>query len=83
MNVGDLKTFLEDLDDDLEVRFASQPAWPFEYDIQDIQIVDLNENSTDEEIEDEEDKSPYDVVYLIEGSQLGYLPSIVKDIIGW
>lgn len=31
MTVRDLKRLLDELDDDVEVRIASQPNWPFEY----------------------------------------------------
>lgn len=75
MNVRDLKRFLEDVDDDVEVRFASQPNWPFEYSIDDVQVVDLNGEDGEEE--------PNEVVYLTEGSQIGYLPGVVSRAIGW
>lgn len=31
MTIGELKEMLEEMDDDKEIRFASQPSWPFEY----------------------------------------------------
>lgn len=84
MNVRNLKRFLEYLPDDIEIRFASQPNWPFEYSIEDVYVVDLNEGDEyyNEESEEEE-VEPNEVVYLVEGNQLGYLPHVVKKSIGW
>jgi hypothetical protein len=36
MTVAELIDILEGMDPDMEVRFASQPSWPFEYSISDI-----------------------------------------------
>lgn len=36
----------------------------------------------DEIIEDDEDFDP-GVIYLVEGEQIGYLPEVVKDELGW
>jgi hypothetical protein len=84
MNVGDLKRLLEDVDDDAEVRFASQPSWPFEY-----SIADVHEHwpggpspyPDEEPGYDEFEDNP--VVYLVEGRQLAYLPGDVARDIGW
>jgi hypothetical protein len=77
MNVGELIEFLKDLPEDAEVRFAQQPSYPFEYSVADVVIIggELGAN------EDGEDDDP--VVYLVEGSQLGYLPGKVSREIGW
>jgi hypothetical protein len=84
MNVRDLKRFLENMGDDVEVRFASQPNWPFEYNIEDIYMVDLNEqNEENDDMVVEDEYEPDEVVYLVEGNQIGYLPGIVKNTIGW
>jgi len=84
MNVGDLKRLLEDIDDDAEVRFASQPSWPFEYSIAYVyehwpepEPYPEGDDLEGEEFED------VPVVYLVEGRQLDYLPGDVKDQIGW
>jgi hypothetical protein len=53
MNVYDLKQILEGMDDDVEVRWAAQPAWPFEYDIHDAVEIELDEDEDDED-EDED-----------------------------
>jgi hypothetical protein len=83
MNVRDLKRFLEDVDEDLEVRFASQPNWPFEYEIDDIVIVDLNVPEDFETDEERETVESAEVVYLVEGIQLDYLPGVVREAVGW
>lgn len=89
MTVGDLIGALQELDEDMEVRFASQPGWPFEYSIHSVEVIDLNREETEEEfdpdipVEDFEEPEPNEVVYLVEGTQLGYLPSVVANYIGW
>lgn len=92
MTVGQLMEMLEGLDSDMEVRFASQPSYPFEYDIENVYVVDMlgdedepprwntDEVECDEQNENEGGKF---IVYLAEGSQIGYLPGIVAQTIGW
>ena len=70
MTVAELIEELKYMDQDLEVRFASQPSWPFEYSINGVVEVDVDDNSQR-------------VVYLEEGSQLGYLPSEAKNELMW
>ena len=43
MKVSELKEILEHYDDDMEVRFASQPNWPFEYSILDAVLAHVDE----------------------------------------
>lgn len=75
MTVIELKEALEGIPDDAEVRLAMQPSWPFEYSIGDVIPIEPDEEApADEEIQ---------VVYLVEGSQLGYLPKEASDAIGW
>ena len=74
MTVADLIEELKCMPEDAEVRFASQPNWPFEYNINDVISVEIENRRTGEEEE---------VVYLAEGRQLGYLPSEAKDELGW
>ena len=59
---------------DTAVRFASQPSWPFEYSINSVQEV---------QIDDEEVDEPETIIFLEEGRQLGYLPSEAKNMLGW
>ena len=68
MTVNKLKEILEYYDDDMEVRFASQPSWPFEYSISNVVLAHVDEK---------------DVIYLEEGNQLGYLPREAKEELGW
>ncbi len=68
MTVDELKEILEYYDGDMEVRFASQPNWPFEYSITDAVPVKTDDG---------------EVMYLEEGHQIGYLPSEAKDELGW
>ena len=68
MTVSELKEILEYYDDDIEVRFASQPNWPFEYSILDAVMVNVDEE---------------DIIYLEEGQQLGYLNHKAKEELGW
>ena len=70
MTVQDLLEILEDCEPEDEVRFASQPRWPFEYSVYEAEIV-----------ENEDDDGA--VVYLVEGNQIGYLPGRVRERIGW
>jgi len=68
MTVDELKEVLEYYDGDMEVRFASQPNWPFEYSINDAVLVKTDDG---------------EVIYLEEGHQIGYLPSRAKDELNW
>ena len=79
MTVGELIEELRLFDQDAAVRFASQPSWPFEYSINGVvqAVVDKPDKHTFDGYEQE------DVVYLEEGSQIGYLPSGAKEELGW
>jgi hypothetical protein len=59
--------------DDVEVRTAQQPKWAFEYSID--QAVTVEVENDDEEKEK--------IVYLGEGSQLGYLNELASSELGW
>lgn len=64
MTVGELIGLLEAQDEDAEVRVATQPHYPLESKCDGITPV-------------EDDGKP--VVYIVEGSQLGYAPRSVWD----
>jgi hypothetical protein len=88
MTVGELMERLEQLDPDSEVRWAAQPSWPFEYSISDVIPITEDELVDEEDAEENMDYIPEspkkdDIVYLVEGTQLGYLPSHVCREIGW
>ncbi len=75
MTVEELKDVLLTLPPEAEVRFAYQPSWPFEYDIDSaisVRVLDRDGEPTDESI-----------IYLEEGRQIGYLPSNVKIELEW
>jgi hypothetical protein len=74
MRVEELIELLEGCNPEAEVRFASQPSWPFEYSIETAIEVDLDGNDTG---------IPKDVVYLEEGIQIGYLPELAKFELSW
>jgi len=74
MRVEELIELLEGCNPEAEVRFASQPSWPFEYSIETAIEVDLDGNDTG---------IPKDVVYREEGIQIGYLPELAKFELSW
>ena len=74
MTVADLIEELKWMPEDAEVRFASQPNWPFEYDIAGVVSA---------EVENERSEEVTEIVYLEEGRQIGYLPDEAKDELGW
>ena len=86
-----LEEIKEGVDENAEVRFASQPSWPFEYSIRGVHALnkderralayengDYHDGFDDEELEEQDD-----VVYLEEGCQLGYLPGEAKQLLNW
>ena len=74
MTVADLIEELKWMPEEAEVRFASQPNWPFEYSIDDVVSVEIENRRTGE---------AEGVVYLAEGRQIGYLPSEAKNELMW
>jgi len=74
MTVQQLIEELEHLDPETEVRFASQSSWPFEYSISSVVTAEVENPRTEELTE---------IVYLEEGTQLGYLPSEAKNELMW
>ncbi len=97
MNVAELIEELEGMPPEAEVRIAHQPSWPFEYSLSSIVEVggetppapDAQDYATEEDYEDalaeyEDDDAPEElVVYIAEGSQLGYLPGAASRELGW
>ena len=75
MTVGELRELLEGVDDSCEMRIASQPSYPFEYSLERLEVVEA-----DIEFPTPEGRP---VVYLVEGSQLGYLAGVAAQAIGW
>ena len=88
ITVGQLKEALEDYDDDLEVRFASQPNWPFEYSIrrflvERLQLVEDDEEAAQAMISFDEERdgpgAPKNCVFLVEGHQICYASKKIWD----
>jgi hypothetical protein len=52
MNVEELIERLNEFDPAAPVRFASQPNWPLEYDIDNVVCVDLSDEENDEELQE-------------------------------
>lgn len=69
--------------DDVEVRLAIQPSWPFEHSIRDVEVVDPADAEDDEEAEAADENDEPVVVYIAEGRQLGYLPGTASRALGW
>ena len=79
--IEELEEHAQDFGDETEVRLAQQPNWPFEYSVGATVAIDpasALEDEDDEEIEDGKT-----IVYIGEGSQLGYLPGSATRELGW
>jgi hypothetical protein len=74
MTVQELIYELEQMNPDAEVRFASQPSWPFENDIDSVVQVEVENRQTGDAVK---------IVYLEEGRQIGYLPREAKEELNW
>jgi hypothetical protein len=74
--VGELITALHRYDPTTPVRIASQPSWPFENTIG--QVVGTPQDA-------DGDTAPTEpaVVWLAEGTQVGYLPEAAATALGW
>lgn len=68
--IEELERCAESYGDEVEVRLAIQPTWPFEHSIDQVEV-------------DNGDLDKPAVVYIAEGSQLGYLPGEVTSGLGW
>lgn len=76
MRISELLELLENIqedfpDEDPEVRLAMQPQWAFEYSIHAVTPVFLEDHQG----------GVAPVVYLSEGTQLGYLPCEAQDAV--
>lgn len=91
--IRELEYLREEFGGHVEVRLAHQPSWPFEYGIGQVVAVDLNQPTEEQEAEwDYEDVPiterepegmPEPVIYIGEAGQLGYLPGVAKNQLGW
>ena len=73
MKVRELIEELECYPDDLEVKLAQQPNWPFQYSIGDVVEAKL----------DDEDPSKGNAVFIGECEQEEYLPYSASCALGW
>lgn len=79
--IEELQSLREIYGGNTEVRLAMQPNWPFEYSIGGI-VVNDPEEQIDSENEDEgEDNEERPVVFIGEGSQIGYLSGRSNNIL--
>jgi hypothetical protein len=74
--LNELTDIAEEHGDDIEVRLAHQPRWAFEYGIQRETPVAAATVRND-------DGTKQTVVYIAEGTQVGYLPQSAAAAIGW
>lgn len=76
MTIDELIERLEDARDDLggdtEVRLMTQQSWPFESSIKGICSSEDIANCCEDDEEDEEEAEAEKVLFIVEGSQLGY-----------
>jgi len=80
MTVAELIEMLEELQPNKEVRIASQPSWPFEYDVKGI--IDGNELLERDEDTNEIIESEFsEYVYLVEGEQFGYFTNKAWELV--
>lgn len=75
--VGNLISVLSEYHPDTPIRWAAQPNWPMEYTIG--QVVCTPHDAEGEGTEPTEEP----VVWLGQGRQVGYLPSIAANALGW
>ena len=81
MTVQELISELEQMNPEAEVFIASQPEWPFEYDVEQVKEIHRDDCDPDEPMPmgDEQES----IVYIAEGEQLAYLNTSVAANIGW
>jgi hypothetical protein len=93
MTVEDLIMLLEDLPPEATVRMAMQPRWPLESEIETVVSVEFEEQpeppEDDEDWEEDEDGAWVDndhkgtIVYLGEGTSVGYVSTAAVNQLGW
>ena len=62
-----LEEYREEIGGDAEARLMTQQNWPFEYD-----ITGLASAAEMRDLADDEDTTDDNVLYIVEGRQLGY-----------
>ena len=67
--IARLKEYRDSLGGDAEIRLVTQPNWPFETTVQGL-VSGEEINSVD--ADDDGDTEDDNIVYIVEGTQLGY-----------
>lgn len=93
MTVAQMIERLQEMDPEAEVRLATQPSWPLEYHVAGVasqqEIVDYKraEEKCDEhgfyncdECEPETSEEDGNIVWIAEGSQIGYAQRAVWEV---
>ena len=75
--VGDLQRALADYDPDTPIRWAAQPSYPMEYTIGQVVCT------PDDAEGDGTVRHDPPVVWLGERAQVGYLPELAANALGW
>lgn len=84
MTVQELIDALSQMNPDAEVRIAHQPSWPFELSVGSVVSAEDAFEAPEAPEDDEDEELPdLEVVWIGEGSQIGYLPGAVKVALGW
>lgn len=81
--IDQLESLAHEYGDETEVRLATQPSWPFEHAVGRVEAVELCEDRESDEDEALDDETCSVVVYIGEGSQLGYLAGDAAQALGW
>jgi len=87
MTIDDLIERLEQYRDEMggsaEVRLMTQQNWPFEYTLAGIcSGEEINGEADEDDPDDDGDVDDENVVYLVEGTQLGYGTKRAWGVIG-
>lgn len=83
MTVQELIDALSQMNPGAEVRIAHQPSWPFELSIGSVVSAEDAFEAPEDGSDEPEELPDLDVVWIGEGSQIGYLPGAVKEALGW
>lgn len=77
MTASELIELLEALDPDTEIRFATQPSWPFEHALGGGLVYSADVPGLVTDTDADYDAAP--VAWLAEGEQRRYLPQAVAE----
>lgn len=83
MTVQELIDALSQMNPDAEVRIAHQPSWPFELSVGRVVSAEDAFEAPEDDGDGPEELPNLEVVWIGEGSQIGYLPGAVKTALGW